>query len=151
MTARFFEDLEVGQKFHSGTIEVTAERIKSFAAEFDPQPFHLDEEAAKLTFFGGLAASGWHTAALTMRLLMDSDLKPAGGTIGAGGEDLRWPRAVRPGDVLHLEAEVIDRRPSRSRPDLGIVKLRLTTLNQRGETVQISTPALMVLGRPAAP
>lgn len=151
MTGRFFEDLEVGQKFHSGTIEVTAERIKSFAAEFDPQPFHLDEGAAKLTFFGGLAASGWHTAALTMRLLVDSDLKPAGGTIGAGGEDLRWPRAVRPGDVLHLEAEVVDRRPSRSRPDLGIVKLRLTTLNQRGETVQISTPALMVPRRPVVP
>jgi acyl dehydratase len=148
---RFFEDLEVGQKFRSGTIEVTAERIKSFAAEFDPQPFHLDEEAAQESLFAGLAASGWHTASLTMRLLVDSDLKLAGGTIGAGGEDLRWPRPVRPGDLLRIEAEVIDLRPSRSRPGLGIVKIRLTTFNQRGEPVQLSTPALMVRRRPPQP
>ncbi|HEY4186440.1 MAG TPA: MaoC family dehydratase [Polyangia bacterium] len=149
MTERYFEDLAVGQKFHSGTIEITAERIKSFAAEFDPQPFHLDEEKAKDSLFKGLAASGWHTAAVTMRLLVDSDLKLAGGTIGAGGEELRWPRPTRPGDVLRLEAEVLDTRPSRSRPELGIVKVRLTTLNQRGEPVQISIPALMVRRRPA--
>ena len=150
MTEQYFEDLAVGQKFHSGTIEVTTERIKSFAAEFDPQPFHLDEEKAKNSLFKGLAASGWHTAAVTMRLLVDSDLKLAGGTIGAGGEELRWPRPTRPGDVLRLEAEVIDTRASRSRPDLGIVKVRLTTLNQHGEPVQISTPALMVRRRPPA-
>jgi acyl dehydratase len=147
---RFFEDLEIGQKFHSGTEEVTAERIKSFAAEFDPQPFHLDDDAARPSLFRGLAASGWHTAALTMRLLVDSDLRPAGGTIGAGGEDLRWPQPVRPGDVLHIEAEVVEKRPSRSRPELGIVKIRLTTFNQRGEPVQFSTPVLMVRRRPAA-
>jgi acyl dehydratase len=146
---RFFEDFVVGQTFHSGTKEITAERIKSFAAEFDPQPFHLDEDAAKDSLFGGLAASGWHTAAVTMRLLVDSDLKVAGGTIGAGGEDLRWLRPVRPGDVLRIEAEVTEVRPSRSRPELGIVKIRLTTLNQRGEAVQISSPALMVRRRPA--
>lgn len=148
MQALYFDDLRIGQKYHSGTIEVTPERIKSFAAEFDPQPFHLDEEAAKASLFQGLAASGWHTAAITMRLLVDSDLKLVGGTIGAGGEELRWPRPVRPGDTLHLEAEIIDVRPSRSRPDLGIVKVRLTTSNQRGEPVQISTPALMVRRRP---
>lgn len=148
MDRRTFEDLAVGQKFHStGTITVTAERIKAFAAEFDPQPFHLDEEAAKASFFGGLAASGWHTTAMTMRLLVESDLRPAGGTIGAGGEDLRWPRATRPGDVLRLEIEILDLRPSRSRPELGVVKIRLTTLNQANEPVQISTPVLMVLRR----
>jgi acyl dehydratase len=147
MGERFFEDFTVGQKFHSATATITAERIKSFAAEFDPQPFHLDEEAAKRSLFGGLAASGWHTAAVTMRLFVDSDLHPAGGTIGAGGEDLRWPRPVRPGDVLYLEGEVLETRPSRSRPELGIVKMRLTTYNQAGEPVQISTPVLMVQRR----
>ena len=147
---RFFEDFVVGQTFRSGTIAITAERIKSFAAEFDPQPFHLDEDAARDSLFGGLAASGWHTAAVTTRLLVDSDLKPAGGTIGAGGEDLRWPRPVRPGDVLRIEAEVTEMRASRSRPERGIVKIRLTTFNQRGEPVQISSPVLMVRRRPVA-
>lgn len=151
MSERFFEDFTVGQTFHSATATITAERIKSFAAEFDPQPFHLDEEAAKRSLFGGLAASGWHTAAVTMRLFVDSDLHPAGGTIGAGGEDLRWPRPVRPGDVLHLEGEVLETRASRSRPELGIVKMRLTTHNQAGEPVQISTPVLMVQRRRRTP
>jgi acyl dehydratase len=144
---RFFEDFKVGDRFHSGTVLVTAERIKSFAAEFDPQPFHLDEEAAKSSLLAGLAASGWHTAAVTMRLIVDSDLKPAGGTIGAGGGELRWPRPVRPGDVLHVEGEVLQTRPSRSRPELGIVKIRSTTYNQNGEPVQISAPVLMVRRR----
>jgi acyl dehydratase len=147
---RYFEDFKIGDKFHSGTATVTAERIKSFAAEFDPQPFHLDEAAASSSLFRGLAASGWHTAAVTMRLLVDSDLEPAGGTIGAGGEELRWPRPVRPGDVLRLEGEILEMRPSRSRPELGIVKIRCTTLNQNGEPVQISTPVLMVRRRTAA-
>jgi acyl dehydratase len=144
MTERFYEDFEVGQKHHSGTYEVTAERIKAFAAEFDPQPFHLDEQAAKTSLFKGLAASGWHTAAIVMKLLVESDVHVAGGAIGGGVEDLRWPRPVRPGDVLHLEVEVIETRRSRTRPDLGIVKLRLTAMNQAGEPVQISTPVLMV-------
>jgi acyl dehydratase len=150
MSERYFEDFAVGQKFHSATATITAERIKSFAAEFDPQPFHLDEEAAKRSLFRGLAASGWHTAAVTMRLLVDSDLHPAGGTIGAGGEDLKWPRPVRPGDVLRVEGEVLEMRPSKSRPELGIVKVRLTTYNQAGEPVQISTPVLMVQRRAGA-
>lgn len=150
MERRYFEDLAIGQKYHStNTVTVTAERIKAFASEFDPQPFHLDEEAAKASFFGGLAASGWHTTAMTMRLLVESDLRPAGGTIGAGGEDLRWPRPTRPGDVLRLEIEILELRPSRSRPELGVVKIRLTTLNQADEPVQIATPVLMVLRRPA--
>ncbi|HET6146102.1 MAG TPA: MaoC family dehydratase [Polyangia bacterium] len=145
---RFFEDFEVGLRFRSGATVVTAERIKSFAAEFDPQPFHLDEDAAGRSFFAGLAASGWHTAAIVMRLIVESDLRPAGGTIGAGVEDIRWPRAVRPGDVLHVEGEVLEMRASRSRPELGIVKIRVTALNQAGEPVQISTPVLMVRRRP---
>ena len=143
-TARYFEDLEVGQKFRSGAMEVTAEAIKAFAAEFDPQPFHLDEEAARGSLFKGLAASGWHTAAIVMRLLVESDLKLVGGTIGGGVEELRWPRPVRPGDVLRLEIEVVETRRSRTRPELGIVKVRLTALNQADQPVQISTPALMV-------
>jgi acyl dehydratase len=144
MAARYFEDFAVGQTYQSKPYEVTAERIKAFAVQFDPQPFHLDEEAAKGTFFKGLAASGWHTASITMKLLVESDIEIAGGTIGGGVENLRWPRPVRPGDILHLEAEVMETRRSRTRPELGIVKVRLTLLNQDGQPVQISTPALMV-------
>jgi acyl dehydratase len=146
---RFFEDFTVGLKFRSDTATVTAEGIKSFAAQFDPQAFHLDEKAAESSLFAGLAASGWHTAAISMRLFVESDLRPAGGTIGAGVEDLRWPKPVRPGDVLRLEGEVIDVRASRSRPELGIVKLRATAYNQLNEPVQIWTPVLMVRRRPA--
>jgi len=151
MTApvRFFEDLHVGLRFRSGTAAVTADGIKAFAAQFDPQPFHLDDDAARASLFTGLAASGWHTAAIVMRLIVESDLRPAGGTIGAGVEEIRWPRAVRPGDVLHVEGEVIELRASRSRPELGIVKIRVTALNQAGEPVQLSTPVLMVRRRDA--
>ena len=117
MTARYLEDFSVGQTFGSGRLRVEKERIKSFAAEFDPQPFHLDEAAARDSIFRGLAASGWHTAALTMRLLVESELKPAGGIVGAGFDEFRWPRPVRPGDELHLESEVLEVRPSKSRPD----------------------------------
>jgi acyl dehydratase len=148
MGERFFEDYKVGQTFRAGSVAVTAERIKSFAAEFDPQPFHLDEERARTSLFGGLVASGWHTAAMTMRLIVDSDLGPVGGTIGAGGE-LRWPKPVRPGDVLHIEAEVLELRPSRSRPEVGVVKVRITTYNQAGEPVQVLTPTLLVPRRQA--
>src|SRR2546423_5817107 len=122
MIERYLEDFRVGQTFTSGTLRVDAERIKRFAAEFDPQPFHLDEHTARETMFRGLAASGWHTAALTMRLLVESGINPAGGVIGAGVEDLRWPRPVRPGDELHIESEVIEVRPSQSRPEQGWIK-----------------------------
>ncbi|MDB5409183.1 MAG: acyl dehydratase [Rhodospirillales bacterium] len=145
----YLEDLAVGQRFGSGTAPVEIERIKSFAGEFDPQPFHLDEAAAKATMFEGLAASGWHTAALTMRLLVDGEFKPAGGIIGAGVEELRWPRPVRPGDTLRVESEILEIRPSKSRPQIGLVKVRNTTLNQHGDPVQIFVANLVVSRRPA--
>jgi acyl dehydratase len=108
MSERYLEDLAVGQVFGSGRLVIEKERIKSFAAEFDPQPFHLDENAAEGPLFRGLAASGWHTAAATMRLVVESDIKPAGGIVGAGFDEFRWPRPVRPGDELRLESEVMD-------------------------------------------
>jgi len=144
---RYLEDFEPGQKFGSGQLSVQAARITSFAAEFDPQPFHLGEDSARETFFKGLAASGWHTAAMTMRLLVDSELKPAGGIIGAGFDEMRWPRPVRPGDELHVESEVLDVRRSKSRPDQGVIKVRTTTLNQNGEPVQVFVGNLIVLRR----
>jgi acyl dehydratase len=144
MPGRYFEDYAVGQKFGSGTATMTAERIKSFAREFDPQPFHTDEEAAKKTFFGGLVASGWHTAATSMRLFVQSEITPAEGSIGAGGSDLSWPRPTRPGDVLRVESEILDLRPSRSRPDIGIMRVKLTTYNQNNEVVQIAHPTMIV-------
>jgi acyl dehydratase len=141
---RYLEDFAVGQRFGSGRLRIDKERIFAFAAEFDPQPFHLDEAAARDSIFGGLAASGWHTAAVTMRLLVDSELNPAGGFIGAGLDECRWPRPVRPGDELHLECEVIEVRPSKSRPAQGLVKLRTTTLNQDGEAVLVYVVNMLV-------
>jgi acyl dehydratase len=147
---RYLEDFAIGQKFGSGRIRVEAEDIKSFAARFDPQPFHLDEAAASASLFAGLAGSGWHTAALTMRLLVDSPVKPEGGLIGAGAE-ITWPRPLRPGDELHVEAEIVEVRPSHSHPERGLVKLRVLTLNQTGDVVQILVATLVVPRRmPAA-
>ena len=140
---QFFEEFAPGQKFASPVLTVDAAAITAFAAEFDPQPFHLDEEAARASLFAGLAASGWHTAAMTMRLCLASDFRPAGGIIGVGGE-LNWLKPVRPGDQLHVEIEVTETRVSRSRPAQGIVKVRITTLNQRGEIVQGFAPTLFV-------
>ena len=150
ITVRYLEDFEPGQRFASGSLLVEAARIKSFATEFDPQPFHLDEDSARDSFFKGLAASGWHTAAMTMRLLVASELKPAGGIIGAGFDEMRWPRPVRPGDELHVESEVLEVRPSKSRTDQGVIKVRTTTLNQNGEPVQMSVGNLIVLRRPVS-
>ena len=144
----YLEDFAPGQKQVSGTLRVDAAAIKSFAAQFDPQPFHLNEDAARSSFFGGLAASGWHTAALTMRLLVDSGFRPAGGIIGTRADELKWPRPVRPGDELHVEAEVLEVRPSSSRPGQGFVKCRTTTLNQGGEPVQVLVMNLLVHSRP---
>ena len=149
MGQRHLEDFAVGQTFGSARLTIDKERIMSFAAEFDPQPFHLDEAAACQSIFRGLAASGWHTAAVTMRLLVDSGIDPAGGLIGAGFDEFRWPRPVRPGDVLRLESEVLEIRPSRSRPDQGLVKMRTTTLNQNDEPVQIMVANIVVPRRPA--
>jgi len=148
MMVRYLEDFEAGQKFGSGRLSVDAARIKSFAAEFDPQPFHLDEESARTTLFKGLAASGWHTAAMTMRLLVQSELEPAGGIIGAGFDEMRWPRPVRPDDELRVESEVLEVRASKSRPNQGLIKVRTTTLNQNGEPVQVFVGSLVVLRRP---
>jgi acyl dehydratase len=144
MRGRYLEDFTVGQTFGSGRARIDAERIKAFASEFDPQPFHLDDEAARTSIFQGLAASGWHTAALTMRLLVESELRPAGGLIGAGFDEFRWPRPVRPGDELRVESEVLEVRPSKSRPGQGLVKVRMTTLNQNGEAVQILIANIVV-------
>lgn len=138
-----FEDLAVGQRFGSASHTLDAEQIKTFAAQFDPQPFHLDDDLARGTVFAGLAASGWHTAAITMRLLTGGGLRLAGGIVGKGGE-LNWPRPTRPGDTLRVESEVVELSASRSRPDRGWATIRSTTRNQHGEAVQVFTARLMV-------
>jgi acyl dehydratase len=147
MTSLYFDDLTVGRRFNSGSKEVTEAEIKAFAREFDPQPFHLDEVAAKASLFKGLAASGWHTMAMTMRLMVDGGAPVAGGIIGAGAQ-IDWPRPTRPGDVLHVVSEVVEATPSRSRPDRGMVVLRSETVNQKGEVVQVLVAKLLV---PKAP
>src|SRR3954469_1765883 len=139
----YLDDLKVGQTFRSGTHVIEAAEIKAFARQFDPQPFHLDEEAATHPLFRGLAASGWHTAAITMRLLVDSGLPVAGGIIGAGG-DIAWPLPTRPGDTLRVESEILEIRPSQSRPDRGTVTARSLTRNQKNEIVQSLTSRLIV-------
>jgi acyl dehydratase len=143
----FFEDLSVGRRFATGKIPVDQAQIIEFARSFDPQPFHLDPAAAKETFFGGLAASGWHTAAITMRLLIDGGFPIAGGTIGVNVE-VAWPRPVRPGDVLRVEGEIIETAPSKSRSDRGWATMRAETLNQRDEVVQVMTARMVVPRRP---
>ena len=144
----YLEDLHVGQRFVTGSLAIDAEQIKAFARQFDPQPFHVDEEAAKQSFFGGLAASGWHTASLTMRLLVDDGPAFAGGNIGAGVE-VAWPRATRPGDVLTVECEVTDIKPSLTKPERGIVSMRNETKNQRGEVVQVLKSKSLALRKPS--
>ena len=146
----YLDDLRVGQRFSSGTHLVDAEEIKAFAVQFDPQPFHLDDAAAQGTLFGGLAASGWHTAAITMRLLVETGLPLQGGIIGAGGE-ISWPRPTRPGDVLRVVSEIEEVTPSRSRPDRGMVRVRSETRNQRDEVVQVLVSRLVVPRRATAP
>jgi acyl dehydratase len=149
MTERFLEDLHVGDRFGSGKYEVTEKGIVDFAQEFDPQPFHLDLDAAKRSVFRGLAASGWHTAAMSMRLFVTGDLRLAGGSIGLGVDALEWPRPVRPGDTLQLQTEIMEVRPSRSKPDRGIIRIRNVTTNQNGEVVQSFLASVLVRRRPA--
>lgn len=144
----YLDDMKVGMQFRSGTYEMTTERIKAFAAEFDPQPFHLDEAAAVSSIFKGLAASGWHTAAVAMRLLITGGLPFASGAVGLGGE-IEWPRPTRPGDILHVESEIVELIPSRSKPDQGIVRVRNTTRNQKGEAVQVFTAKIVAFKRPS--
>lgn len=148
MKTMYFEDLAVGQVYRSPEMTVEANGIKSFAEQFDPQPFHLDENAAAETFFGGLVASGWYTAAITMRLLVMGDLKIVGGLIGAGVEEIRWPRPVRPDDLLHVDCEIVETRVSKSRPDRGIVKSRITTSDREGRAVQHMIVNMIVPCRP---
>lgn len=143
------EDLRVGQRFASGSHRLDETQIKEFAAQFDPQPFHLDRAAATATLFGGLAASGWHTAAITMKLLVDSGLPLSGGIIGSGGE-ISWPKPARPGDTLTVFSEIEDVIPSRSRPDRGMIRVRSETRNQHGEIVQILVARLVVSRRNVA-
>lgn len=142
------EDLQIGQTYVSDTYVLTKDDIITFACQFDPQPFHIDEEAAKSTMFGGLAASGWHTAAITMRLLLQGGPNIAGGLIGAGN-DISWPRPTRPGDTLNVVSEILTITPSRSRHDRGMVTMRSETRNQRGEPVQIMLSKLVVPRRPS--
>ena len=141
--ALYLEDLRVGQRFVSGTHRIDEEQIRAFAEQFDPQPFHLDAEAAKDTPFDGLVASGWHTAAVTMRLLVGGGLPIAGGIVGAGGE-INWPSPVRPGAVLHVESEILELRPSRSRPNRGMATVRSETRDQLGQVVQVLVAKLVV-------
>ena len=139
----YLEDFSIGARFSGGAMAVTPETIKAFAGQYDPQPFHLDDEAAKATFFGGLAASGWHTAAMTMRLLAEFGPPVAGGLIG-GSAEIAWPQPTRPGDVLHIECEILTVTPSRSKPERGTILMRTETKNQRGEVLQVLTAKLVV-------
>lgn len=141
----YLDDLSPGMTF-KGVAETTvdAASIIAFARQYDPQPFHLDDAAAKKTMFGGLAASGWHTAAMTMQLIVNDGPPLVGGVIGAGTDEIRWPKPVRPGDRLRIESEVLEVRPSRSNPKIGIAKVRTTTLNQNSEPVQIFVANLIV-------
>ena len=146
MQVRYFEDLKVGDRFKSATYSVSEEAIISFAREFDPQPFHLDVAVARQMMFKELIASGWHTAAITMRLFVQT-LNFAEGAIGLGVDELRWPNAVKPNDVLQVEVEIVDLRESRSKPTHGVVRLRYVTMNQRGEIVQTMFASALVLRR----
>ncbi len=137
MSERYFEDFAVGQvNKPSGRVRVDKQEIIAFAKKFDPQPFHLDDEAAAKSIFGRLVASGWHTAAITMSLIAGSEHRAAGGTVGLGFDNLRWPIPVYPGDELRIETEVLEVRPSKSRPDRGVIRSRTLTFNQNGEVVQ---------------
>ncbi len=148
MTKQYLEDFAAGQVYRSSRLQVDRGQILAFASQFDPQPYHLDEELARKSVFKGLAASGWHTAAVTMRLLVESDFQPADGILGVGLEELSWPRPVRPGDELRVETEVLETRPSRLRDDRGAIRVRITTFNQKDQPVQIFTANLLVMCRP---
>src|SRR5581483_7978729 len=143
MKERYFDDLAVGERFNSQPSTVTEKELIEFAHKFDPQMFHLSRKAAERTLFKGLIASGWHTAAVSMRLFVQT-LIFSEGAIGLGVDVLRWPNAVRPGDTLKVETEILELRPSRSKPAYGIIRLRNITTNQRGEIVQTMLASAMV-------
>ena len=148
MQARYLEDLRVGEKVHSKPVTVTEEEVLEFARKYDPQPMHDDPEAAAKGPFKGIIASGWHTAAIVMRLTVDAD--PLGGQplLGLGVDGIEWPKPVRPGDTLQLECEVLSTTPSKSHPKFGIVKIRSILRNQHGEVVYVVTPNCWVARRP---
>ena len=144
---RYFEDLKVGDKFNTAEHEMTEEEVVAFGRKFDPQPFHIDPVAAGGTFFGRLVASGWHTAAVSMRLMVQGEMALDGGVIGQGMESLRWPRPVLPGDRLRVETEIEELRPVPARPERGLIRLRCRTYNQHGKIVQDMTATLLVARR----
>jgi acyl dehydratase len=150
MNGKYLEDLHVGDRFGSDTLAVTEHDIIQFAREFDPQSFHLDAKAAEQSVFKGLVASGWHTAAMSMRLFVTGGLRLAGGSVGLGVDELRWPRPVKPGDTLRLETEILDVRPSKSKPDSGIIRIRNVTTNQHEQVVQTFIASVLVRRRPPA-
>lgn len=149
MAARYFEDFKVGDRFNGGSVEVSQDAIIAYARQFDPQPFHLDPKEAANTMFGELVASGWHTASMTMRMFATSEINIVNGVIGGGVEQLSWPRPVRPGDRLTVRSEVIEVRPSKSKPDRGMMRVRVDTLNQDDAVVQSFIANLVVLRRSA--
>jgi acyl dehydratase len=149
MTELYLEDLHPGDRFESDTFVVTEQGIIEFARAFDPQAFHLDPSAAETSVFKGLAASGWHTAAMTMKLFVTGGLRLAGGSVGLGVDELRWPRPVKPGDTLQLQTEIIEVRPSQTKPDRGIIRIRNVTTNKRGEVVQTFLASVLVRRRPS--
>ncbi len=150
MTELYLEDVKAGDRFCSDVYALTEAAIVAFAREFDPQPFHLEHAAADASVFGGLAASGWHTAAIAMRLMMTGPMRFAGGAVGLGVDELRWPSAVRPGDSVQVETELLDVRASQSKPQHGIIRLRNVMTNQRGEVVLSYIANALVQRRPAA-
>jgi acyl dehydratase len=147
MREYWLEDLTIGDRFRSGTFLVSKNAMVDFAREFDPQPFHLDQGAAEKSVFAGLAASGWYTGAVTMWLFVTGELKLAGGTVGLGVDELRWPVPVRAGDVLRSEIEVLDKRASRSKPGRGIIRIRNVTTNQDDKAVQTYVASILVRKR----
>jgi acyl dehydratase len=148
MNRHYFEDIVVGQRFRSEPFRITEKAIIEFAREFDVQPFHLDHAAAKESVFQGLTASGWHTAAIAMRLFTTGPLQFVGGAVGLGVDELRWPVAMRPGDALQLETEILEARPSRSKPQRGLIRIRNVMTNQKGEVVLSYMANAMVQRRP---
>jgi acyl dehydratase len=144
----YVEDLTPGQTFKTGRRTLDAAAIKAFAREYDPQPFHTDEDAAKSTFFGELVASGWHTMGVTMRLIVEGEFRPAGGVIGGGVDEFRWPKPVKPGDTLTVVSEILEARPSKSRPEIGVARVRHVTYNQAGDVVQSLIANHVIQSRP---
>ena len=147
---RYFEDLKVGDKFPTAEYEMTTDEIIGFGRQYDPQAFHVDAEAAKATLFGQLVASGWHTAAVSMRLMVQGEMELDGGVIGQAMESMRWPRPVLPGDRLRVVSEVVELRPAPARADRGLLVLRCRTYNQHGKVVQDMTATLLIARRPSS-